>query len=496
MAVAAIPLVLHRLKQFNQSFPHDDDEVRQHQRLKAKEENDFREELSRLQSSAASSSHSVGNAAQIPTFYLKPSNPDAVLVLDKVRAAAITSELDLRATEIEEFDNAAHKKVFDLLSCDGARQSIGLDEYIIVMQQFRKWREDRLHDAKGHTDAPVSNTAVKRSLLLPDERPLADILCKPCTQPNLTIEMFIGAARNPTGRVEVKPLFQKFAKSVSLLKTEAELIMWDSDNDGRLTEDDVEGYVKYLVQNIASLSSLPEEQAPFYCCAVSRRLFWTLDPSSRGYISIADLVRSPVMDEWLELQQTHEDVPRNWFGLGMTSQLYEKFLTLDTKETGMLTADDMKKYKKGIPMVADDGLPPHVSPLSSTFIDRVFETMPMYKSEMDYKNFVDFVIAVEFLPQCSRPNFFWNIFDVDQTGVLTPMSVLHFFRETHKKLTDAGVEAASTELILSELFDIIPTREPLTITREEFVQCNQCGLFSTLLIDCLAFWTYENRDQK
>jgi serine/threonine-protein phosphatase 2A regulatory subunit B'' len=223
---------------------------------------------------------------------------------------------------------------------------------------------------------------------------------------------------------------------------------------------------------------------------------WTLDPTNRGFVKIADLVRSSLMDEWLDMQLSNEDIPRNWFGLTITSQLYEKFLALDTNETGMLTKENMMRYKKGIPMVADDGLPSTVSPLSSLFIERVFEISAMYKSEIDYKNFVDFVLAVEFLPQCHRPQFFWAVFDLEETGVLTPMTIMHFFRETHQKLVSAGVEAPPLELILQELFDIIPTQEPLRITRKEFMASHQVGLFSALVIDCLAFWSYENREQK
>lgn len=90
-----------------------------------------------------------------------------------------------------------------------------------------------------------------------------------------------------------------------------------------------------------------------------------------------------------------EDSPTNWFGSIVTQHLYEKFLLLDTRNEGTLNVQNLRRYKKGLPTVIDDGLPINVSPLSSLFIDRFFETnVMMANCELDYRKFVDFVIAV------------------------------------------------------------------------------------------------------
>jgi serine/threonine-protein phosphatase 2A regulatory subunit B'' len=430
-----------------------------------------------------------------PTFYLRAANPNAHSIVEKISNAATTMELDLRASQIEEFDDQAHKKVLDLLTANGVRKTISLDDYMRVVDAFRKWRNERIET--GLPSQESAPAGVPRHEHIPSATPLNQIRFLPCTLPELNLEMFITCPRELSGLVDVQLLFQKFSKQVARLKCEAELLMFDNDGDGRLTEEDLDSYIRYLIPSITSIGSIPQDSIPFYSCAVSRRLFWALDISNRGSIRIADLIHSDVMDEWLDLQLAREDPPRNWFSNTVTTQLYEKFLLLDSNESGMLTAANMKRYKKGIPTVVDDGLPRDISPLSSLFIDRVFEISALYKSEMDYKSFVDFVIAVEFLPQCSRPRYFWSIFDLEGTGVLTPMNVLHFFRETYQKLVDAGVEAPPLELVIQELFDIVPTKEPLRITRQEFLAAPQsAGLLSALMIDCLAFWTYENRDHK
>ncbi|KAG5490361.1 hypothetical protein JKF63_00481 [Porcisia hertigi] len=315
--------------------------------------------------------------------------------------------------------------------------------------------------------------------------------------PRPDVQLFLSCPRNAERAVEITAIYQAFAKQVSLVKCEAELIMWDSNNDGRLSEDEVENYVRDLAPRIAALQSMGNDMLPFYCCAVSRRLFWDLDPGNRGVLRIHSLLQSSVMDEWVSLQLMTEDDPQNWFGALVTQQLYNKFVLLDRRNTGTLNVENLRGYKKGLPTVLDDGLPPDASPLCSLFIDRYFETNTlMTRSEMDYRKFVDFVIAVELLPQCSRPYFFWNILDMEGTGVLTPMIVNQFFRETHAKLVVAGLDVPSRETVVQEVFDLIEKSEPLRITREEFVRSPQAGLFVALLIDCLSFWTYENREQR
>lgn len=493
-SASKVSLLAQKLASYNAKRTkfHDADE------MLAEEQRQFADETAAIKlriEKEAQSGWTVSGSPVTPTFYLRAANPAAHSITEKINNAATTMELDLRASQIEEFDDPAHKKVLDLLTSNGARRSISISEYIEAMDAFRLWRSDRIKSGLPAQESAPSG--IPQHQTLPVQMPINSVRFVPCTRPDLSMEMFITCPRELSGGVDVQLLFQKFSKEVARLKCEAELLMFDSDGDRKLSEEDLDSYIRYLIPSIASVGKIPQDSIPFYVCAVSRRLFWSIDTSNRGVLRISDLIHSDVMGEWLDLQLAREDPPRNWFSNSVTTQLYEKFLLLDSNESGMLTAANMKRYKKGIPMVVDDGLPRDVSPLSSLFIDRAFEVSALYKSEMDYKSFVDFVIAVEFLPQCTRPQYFWTIFDLDGSGVLTPMTVLHFFRETYQKLVDAGVEAPPLELVIQELFDIVPTKEALCITRQEFLASPQsAGLLSALLIDCLAFWTYENREHK
>lgn len=366
-------------------------------------------------------------------------------------------------------------------------------------QQQQRQRDSASQPSAAMTPSQRSNAQFEQMLRLAEDQPALGNILYLCSvpPPRPDMQLFLSCPRNADHAVDIAVIYQTFAKQVSLVKCEAELMMWDSNDDGRLSEGEVENYVKDLAPRIAALASLDEDLLLFYCCTVSRRLFWDLDPGNRGVLRIHSLLQSSVMNEWVNLQLMSEDDPQNWFGATVTQQLYNKFVMLDTRNKGTLNAKNLHAYKKGLPTVIDDGLPLDTSPLCALFIDRYFETNTfMTRSEMDYRKFVDFVIAVELLPQCSRPHFFWNILDLNGTGVLTPMIANQFFRETHAKLVAAGLDVPSRETVVQEVFDLIEKAEPLRITREEFVRSPQAGLFMGLLIDCLSFWTYENREQR
>lgn len=317
--------------------------------------------------------------------------------------------------------------------------------------------------------------------------------------PRLSAFTFISSRRSESEKkvIPASQLNQTFTLACFKVKSALELAMWDTDHDGWLSEDEIEIYIKEMTPHIETLRTLTEVELPFYCCTVCRRIFWDLDVNNRSAISIDALLQSSVLNQWLQVQLLAGGSQMSWFDATATRFIYEKFLLLDSRKGGTLRAEDLKVYKKGLPTLECDGLPADVSPLSSLFIDRYFETtILMPHGEMDYRKFVDFVIAVEMLPQCSRPRFFWNILDIKEQGYITPMIVNCFFRETFEKVKDAIPNfQLSPDVVVRELFDMIPSAEPLLITREEFLKCSSqsVGLFIGIIVDCLMFWGYERR---
>lgn len=332
------------------------------------------------------------------------------------------------------------------------------------------------------------------------DRPLHPVyVCSTVSNPRNSMEFFpleLGTSQKSL-RTSVEIFYLFLSVKKNLLSSELRLMALDSNCDGRLSEDEVERYIQEQVVPWAKDSGITEEMVPFYCCVVSRFVFWHLDKSNRSSVSIDALLTSDALQKLSLLEYEAPSSSEMFAGVYETRALYDKFLTLDTRSRGTLQADDLKRYKKGLVSLQNDGLPPDTSPLSSLFVDRYFETtILMVDNEMDFRKFVDFVIAVEMLPQCSRPLFFWNILNIEDTGMLTPMVVNSFFRETHSKVEAVVSTISSKDVVIPELFDMIAPVQPMCITRDEFLAAPQAGLFTSIIIDSLAFWEHEYRPRK
>merc|ERR1712061_678832 len=77
----------------------------------------------------------------------------------------------------------------------------------------------------------------------------------------------------------------------------------------------------------------------------------------------------------------------NWFSMQSALKVYGVYLELDVDQNGMLSKNELSRFGSGM--------------LTDVFIDRVFEEYQTYRDaetgerEMDYKTFLDFVLAME-----------------------------------------------------------------------------------------------------
>lgn len=120
-----------------------------------------------------------------------------------------------------------------------------------------------------------------------------------------------------------------------------------------------------------------------YILAATRKFFFFLDPKRTGRIYIKDMLTSTILAELYELRQerySEEDLGQNWFSIQFSTALYNRFNKFDTDKNGYLKKEDLSKYSKG---------------LSSIVIDRIFEEYPTVNGEMDYKGFLEFVLAMD-----------------------------------------------------------------------------------------------------
>jgi len=131
------------------------------------------------------------------------------------------------------------------------------------------------------------------------------------------------------------------------------------------------------------LQNLQETFYPFYVITAVRKFFFFLDPKRTGKIQIKDMLTSPILAELYELRQESlnmEDALQNWFSVQSSLRVYDQYLRLDIDKNGMLKKQELCRYSPG---------------LTTIFIDRIFEEYQTFEGEMDYKTFLDFVLAME-----------------------------------------------------------------------------------------------------
>jgi len=66
--------------------------------------------------------------------------------------------------------------------------------------------------------------------------------------------------------------------------------------------------------------------------------------------------------------------------------------------------------------------------LTSVFLDRVFQECLTYDGEMDYKTYLDFVLALENRKEPQSLQYMFRLLDVQNKGCLNIFDLNYFFR--------------------------------------------------------------------
>ncbi|CAG0884692.1 unnamed protein product [Cyprideis torosa] len=288
--------------------------------------------------------------------------------------------------------------------------------------------------------------------------------------------------KDPHGRISIVAVFNYMLKKVWLTQTRIGLSLYDVQGEGYLTESDLESYIAELLPTLSQLDGLEESFRPFYLCTAVRKCFFFLDPQRTGRVRIRDICASNLLDELLELrdsEQPKEVHSLNWFSAPSALRVYGHYLNLDRDHNGMLSPEELQRY---------DG--PVLTPV---FIQRVFEECMTYDGEMDYKTYLDLVLALENRDQPQALQYFFRILDVDHKGYLNAFSLYYFFKSVQDMLKRYQ-EWVSFEDIKDEIFDMVKPVDPLKITLSDLIRCGKGGTAVSILFDINEFWNHENRE--
>ncbi len=182
-----------------------------------------------------------------------------------------------------------------------------------------------------------------------------------------------------------------------------------------------------------------------------------------------------------------KDLRRNWFSIDYTERLYAEYLELDSNQNGMLTLSELARYRGG-------GLTPE-------FATRIFQECLTYRnqetgqSEIDYKSYLDFVLANTYTGTPEAIGYFFRLLDLEAAKRLSSFEICYFFRAVIRKCHEMGEEPNCTVAdVQDEIFDMVKPRNPLFITLSDLLDCKVGDTIIGMLTDVNAFFAYDRRE--
>ena len=113
---------------------------------------------------------------------------------------------------------------------------------------------------------------------------------------------------------------------------------------------------------------------------------------------------------------------------------------------------------------------------------------------MDFKTYLDLVLAFENLTTPQALAYFWRLLDVKKQGYLDTFTINFFFREIGDSIRDEGYDAPHTADVVDEIFDMIRPKDPTQITFDDLQASKQAHTVISMLTDVAGFLAYDNRE--
>lgn len=334
------------------------------------------------------------------------------------------------------------------------------------------------------------------------------------------------------------------------------MALYDTEGDGYLREHDLENFVFESIPSLPELGALQENFFPFYVFTAVRKFAFFLDQHHTGRIALPELLSSRVFHEWLAMYPPgHEDIggaipssdafadaaafrafmlgslpphrvagsgpastagaadddwlaplrlpiptqetydrvvaqlravrdgvvpASNWFSAANTIRVYTHYLDLDIDQNGLLSPTELARAQNGT--------------LTATFLSRVFQEVRTYGGELDYKSYLDFVLATELRTTHASMRYIFTMCDMRRRGRLELLEIRHFFSDVARGMAAAGHEVADIGNICDEIFDMVHPANPSYITLEDLVRSKVGHTVLHLLTDVAGFWQYDNRE--
>ena len=293
--------------------------------------------------------------------------------------------------------------------------------------------------------------------------------------------VFLQFDKDKYGRIELLSFFHYVFRKNTCEENKIHLSLSDFCCEGFLVDKDLENYIKKVIVNFPFYAEISEEIKEYYILVAQRKFFFFLDPKRIGKIFINDIITSNILPELLDLEKatSKKEMEYNWFSLYNFSRIYRKYVLLDKDKNGLLSKKELIKYSPG---------------LTSIFIDRIFEEYQKYDNAIDFKQFIDFVLAMENKKEPASIQYIWRALDVYHNNKIDTFVINMFFKGVIKKLLNRNKGEYRIDDIKDEIWDMIGPKNPNYITLEDILNSKYCDTVIALLIDAKAFYQHDQKE--
>ena len=293
--------------------------------------------------------------------------------------------------------------------------------------------------------------------------------------------VFLQFDKDKYGRIELLSFFHYVFRKNTCEENKIHLSLSDFCCEGFLVDKDLENYIKKVIINFPFYSDISEEIKEYYLLVAQRKFFFFLDPKRTGKIYINDIVTSNILTEFLDLERvtTKKEMEYNWFSLINFSRIYRKYVELDRDKNGMLSKEELIRYSPG---------------LTSIFIDRIFEEYQRYENAIDFKQFIDFVLAMENKKHPASLQYIWRTLDVNHNNKVDTFIINMFYKGVIKKLINRDKGEYRIDDIKDEIWDMIGPKNPNYITLQDVLKSSYNDIVLSLLIDAKAFYQHDQKE--
>lgn len=132
-----------------------------------------------------------------------------------------------------------------------------------------------------------------------------------------------------------------------------------------------------------------------------------------------------------DLHQALEE--SNWFSLASVTRVHAAFVALDADANGLLSAEEFAGVDGG--------------GLTAAAVARVFQTSRNCDHQLDYKAYLDYVLATEYSLRRPSLKYLFRLLDADQQGYLSSPTLHFLWRSMLVRRQDTS-GAGSVRLVL------------------------------------------------